>query len=373
MVNSLEKVAAEIRELGIKREVYLKATHSRFNVFTTVLQAHDEVRLHTRFLHMLLNKKGCHDSDGKYLNLFLETLQETNMHDHEGNPADVKQILSGVNEEEFVYSNNEEFRQDYGRFDIYMEFKNSIVLIENKIWAGEEEQLERYAKFLAAHKNKKTLLLYLTLDGKAASTSNGYEYYRISYKNHILKWLEKCLQSTYSFVNINQALQQYRSVVKQLLGNTLEAEDMEKIKKMLKEKFEMSQLNLIQDAIKGIKQDRENEVHTMCEKVLHRRANVVHNWGNDYIAFKFFDDLWGKANTTDLTLLMSSDGKYSLRAYDAQNGSMMNAFEDGRYSGEWITEKNYYFKDFFESKNLDDVVKELNEVIKKLKCSSNCC
>jgi hypothetical protein len=38
-----------------------RTTHERFNVFTTLLDAHDVVRLHTVLLHNLLNPAGTHD------------------------------------------------------------------------------------------------------------------------------------------------------------------------------------------------------------------------------------------------------------------------------------------------------------------------
>ena len=65
----------------------MKASHERFNVFTTLLDAHDEVCLHTRFLHCLLDPKSCHDCNSLFLGLFFETLTELPCEDHDGGPV----------------------------------------------------------------------------------------------------------------------------------------------------------------------------------------------------------------------------------------------------------------------------------------------
>ena len=195
------------------------------------------MRLHTRFLHMLLNPTGNHDCERLFLDLFLDTLLESDVVDHEGESVDLTDLIKALKLDEFKYGNNEESRSPYGQFDLYLEFKNHIILIENKIHAGEgDKQLERYASFLEKETNKTPLLLYLTLDGKRGETANGKPYARISYKDHILQWLGKCLQATYSFVNINQSLQQYTQVVEQLTGqNQYGRQDMEEMKRYLEE------------------------------------------------------------------------------------------------------------------------------------------
>src|ERR1035437_7363359 len=50
-------VTKMIAEAHIRAEERAKAAHERFNVFTTLLGENDEVLLHTRFLHCLLDPK----------------------------------------------------------------------------------------------------------------------------------------------------------------------------------------------------------------------------------------------------------------------------------------------------------------------------
>ena len=362
-VKFLEEVAKEIERLSLKRETHLKATHGRFNLFTVLLNQNDEDCLHTRYLTHLLDPNGTHDCKRLFLNNFLDTVGLT------GEGFDVCLVVV-----------NQHYTGGLGNIDIYIEFEKAILVIENKIEAGDQErQLERYYLY-SNKKNKKVYLFYLTLDGhnpsdvsagnlkKADSvgTLGDNNYFCISYRNHILKWLEKCCQKTYSFVNINQALQQYRNVVNQLLGNSLETQDMEKIKEMLKNNPQiMSQLNQLQNALTSIKQDTENDVQAQCQEILGRRASKIQYEGDKLALYQFFDDSWGPAATTDLTLLMDTNGNYALRACDIQSGSIWDVVKS-LSSETWKSEKRYYYLDFCHSKDLSTVLKELKKIINML-------
>jgi PD-(D/E)XK nuclease superfamily len=125
-----------------------------------------------------------------------------------------------------------------GRIDILIESRSlGAIAIENKIWAAEQlDQIQTYAEHFKKG-GRKFLLLYLTTYGKPSASAGTCEkdYYRISYQNHILQWLEECLRATYQYVNINQALQQYRNVVSQLTGTSSDNDYMEKVIQILKE------------------------------------------------------------------------------------------------------------------------------------------
>src|SRR5438046_832839 len=84
---ALEQLLEMLREAETRADERSKVTHERFNVFTTLLEAHDEVRLHTRFLHCLLDPKGCHDCESLFLDLFSATLAEFPGVNHDGFPA----------------------------------------------------------------------------------------------------------------------------------------------------------------------------------------------------------------------------------------------------------------------------------------------
>ena len=245
VIQSLEGVSQEIDKIERARKERLKATHGRFNLFTTLLKAHDEVRLHTRYLTHLLDPDGKHDCGGIFLDSFLSTVEQKAVRlKNDGGRKGVR--FFELNSEQCECVVNEHYTGDLGDIDIYLEFETAVLVIENKIKAADQPgQLWRYAEY-AKKKGKAVYLFYLTLEGHSPSekslTNPDDKQGRldesavalISYKVHMLRWLETCLQATYSYININQALQQYESVINRLLGNTLEKEDMKTIKEMIK-------------------------------------------------------------------------------------------------------------------------------------------
>ncbi len=266
VVSSLVKISGEIDKLEHAREVHLKATHGRFNLFTTLLGAHDEVRLHTRYLTHLLDPKGSHDCGRQFLDAFLEVVS----------------LAENLNGQDCLCVRKEHYagkiddKQSY--IDIYLEFENAVVVIENKIYAeDQQEQLQRYAEYAKSKKKASVYIFYLTLHGHSPSensrgTLGENEVSLISYEKEVLGWLEKCLQETYSFININQALQQYKTVINQLFGNTLKGKDMEKIKEEIKNNPELIRNSKqIRQVLRDIRDDGINLffselIHALTEK-----------------------------------------------------------------------------------------------------------
>lgn len=68
----------------IRADERARVTHERFNIFTTLLKEEDEVRLHTRFIHCLLDPAGFHDCGTLFLDLFLAALKKLPGENHEG-------------------------------------------------------------------------------------------------------------------------------------------------------------------------------------------------------------------------------------------------------------------------------------------------
>lgn len=214
---SILQLTGIISNAHLRAEERAKATHERFNVFTTLLSAHDEVRLHTRFIYNLLNPAGTHDCGRLFLDLFFETLAETPPLDHAGNPVKWEPLPEAT-----IWKAHKEKSVSDGQIDLLLEATCCGIAIENKIHAAEQTgQLARYDRYLTSRHKPDPRLLFLTLDGKQATSHGTATYFRISYESHILVWLEKCLRETYRFIPINQVLLQYRKVVRQLTGRTL--------------------------------------------------------------------------------------------------------------------------------------------------------
>lgn len=215
-LQQLQSLSRLITELQIRSDERAAAAHLNFNVFTTLLQAHDEVRLHTRFIHSLLNPSGSHDCGDLFLRLFFEVV------DQDAEYAD------------FNFTVRKEASTGHGQIDLLLDSPTFGIAIENKLYAAEQHrQLDRYAEHLNSNYGENHLLLYLTLDGKESQSEGRVDYLTLSYNEHILAWVEKCLQATYAIIPINQVLLQYRHVVQNLTGENLEQQAMQKISEHL--------------------------------------------------------------------------------------------------------------------------------------------
>ena len=262
---ALKDLAHQIDLIKSNRDAIKKETKQNFNVFTAVLAAHDETRLHSRFITYLLNPNANHDCGKLFLKSFIDTLIERK--DVLSLNEDQIKALNDIKDDNVKCSKaTTEKNANRRRIDIYLDFEDKNekykIAIENKIYAYEQvQQIADYAEFINSRESN-NFLFYLTLDGKesytAENTTTGQiaEYFSISYREHILAWLEKCLRATYKYPNINQVIQQYQNVVKQLTYQTLEDNDMEKIKEIIKANPGIIKYqNDINNAVEKIKKD----------------------------------------------------------------------------------------------------------------------
>ena len=125
-----------------------------------------------------------------------------------------------------------------GRIDILVTSSDYGLIIENKIYAGDQDkQLTRYDNY-----GKETfgaggyLLVYLTLYGYDASkestaTKSAEEvgYLRLSYAEDILRWLEQCVRLADNKPLVRESLNQYIRTIKQLTYQDMNQENIQKI------------------------------------------------------------------------------------------------------------------------------------------------
>ena len=125
-----------------------------------------------------------------------------------------------------------------GRIDILVKSSHYGLIIENKIYAGDQDkQLTRYDNY-----GKETfgadgyLLVYLTLYGYDASkestaTKSAEEvgYLRLSYAEDILRWLEQCVRLADNKPLVRESLNQYIRTIKQLTYQDMNQKDIKKI------------------------------------------------------------------------------------------------------------------------------------------------
>lgn len=158
-------------------------------------------------------------------------------------------------------------RPPHGDIDLLMEREGTGIAIENKIKAKEQpRQLARYSEYLACRfpdeYEDQRLLLYLTRFGEAATTHENKSYHRISYRDHILHWLEKCLRETYAFLPINQALLQYRAVVRQVIELPNDPEIMEEATQFVRKNPDVLRYRgIINEAADSVRLRFLHEIH----------------------------------------------------------------------------------------------------------------
>lgn len=187
-----------------------------FNVFSVLRSESDEVNLHSRFLHALLD--------------YRKPGEETR--------ANLADFLQHVGIKDFEQSN---LRVERERHNIDILITNGVgqaVVIENKIEAEDRsEQLQGYYRKLKEHGYCKIQLLYLTLDGHPPSedSAGGLDSKTIScisYKDHLPPWLSSCLKRAYDEPGLRESVAQYLQLVRKLTGTDFKEEYMEDLTKL---------------------------------------------------------------------------------------------------------------------------------------------
>ena len=195
-----------------------------YNVFEVLNLSTDEVRLHSAFIADLLNPKGKHGLGMKPLKSFIQIL---------GLDFDDADLENCNVKREYVIGPISEDQMTGGNIDILLSVGNYRIIIENKIYAGDQpRQLLRYHNFVKSHPHT---LAYLTPGGDkpSGSSSDGLvrdkDYKCISYRKDIAGWIEQCLIMAVSKPLVRETLQQYMYIIKTLTDTIMEENDKSKL------------------------------------------------------------------------------------------------------------------------------------------------
>lgn len=175
-----------------------------FNVFTVLRGESDEANLHSRFLAALLDHRKSRDIHRRNLEDFLVQVACINGFGLTGAVVEREAVL-----------------KEGGRIDLLISNGEKAVVIENKIWAGDQpQQLRRYTEQLQAEGYPVPNLLYLTLDGRppSADSRGGHEVKYISYKDDLIPWLQRCQERAYDEPELRETISQYIALVRKLTG-----------------------------------------------------------------------------------------------------------------------------------------------------------
>lgn len=202
------------------------------NIFTLLRKAHEEVGLHSRFIGYLLNPDADHGQGDLFLKMFLEECVHSVHPDFTLNIESAQVIC------------------EYKRIDIYITDGAKHVIIENKIWAGDQnKQIARYIESIRNEnvEDKDILVIYLSLDRAVPSAHSlgGEKGWKVENNQLVLKerscpykplyydqldnkngnhgegiwhWLSKCHEQIRNITNLSVAITQYREVIDKLYG-----------------------------------------------------------------------------------------------------------------------------------------------------------
>ena len=198
-----------------------------YNLFS-ILRIEDSELKHSALIANLLAPKGSHGCGDAFLRAFFEVALKGTAYPFESSSPD---------------SCTEHYTGPIagdtgGRIDILVKSSQYGLIIENKIYAGDQDkQLIRYDNYGKKDlKADRYLLVYLTLFGNEASegsTAKGsakeVDYLCLSYAEDILRWLEQCARLAYDKPLVRESLNQYIQTIKQLTYQDMNQENIQKI------------------------------------------------------------------------------------------------------------------------------------------------
>lgn len=250
-----------------KHEEIAKVTGENFNIFRILGLTTNEVRTHSAFLAELLNPDGNHGQKDIFLKLFLSQI---------GINFDTNNVTVVVEKHTGII--NKEYTEG-GYIDILIANKTHAIIIENKIYAGDQwKQLERYSNY-ASNRYLEAAIIYLTLDGKNASEESigamdksKFNYINLSYKDDIIMWLDLCKKEASSFPILRETITQYINLIKFLTHqSTNKIQEMEINKLLLDSEENFKSAEIIAVAIGQIK----NVIET-CELELIEKWKTIY-------------------------------------------------------------------------------------------------
>ena len=219
---------ASICALGQAQQEERNRKGENYNLFSILSIERYELK-HSALIANLLDPKGSHGCGDAFLRAFFEIALKGTAYPFESStpPNSYTEHYIGP------------IAGDTGgRIDILVESSRYGLIIENKIYAGDQDkQLTRYDNYgKETFGADKYLLAYLTLYGYDASkestaTKSAEEvgYLRLSYAEDILRWLEQCARLAYDKPLVRESLNQYIRTIKQLTYQDMNQENIQTI------------------------------------------------------------------------------------------------------------------------------------------------
>lgn len=291
--NLLVELQRETDKIKQKKEEARKRGEA-FNVFDVLGLSTNETRTHSAFIAELLNPQGNHGCGSLFLEEFIKQIHLDNLDMDLGETKVEVERSIGLKSSDAT---------EGGRLDIVLQTKEIMIIIENKIYAGDQEkQLIRYwnyaQKEIKSGNVKHSIILYLTLDGHMASEDSAnkdIKYTCVSYQDHILKWLNMCIGLSAQKPLIRETIIQYSNLIKQLTNQDMNTTDTQQMYEIMS-KYPEAIAEIYHSGYEGyLKYVFEKYVSTKLRSFADNNGLIYKEeylWGGGWKALYFYRSEW---------------------------------------------------------------------------------
>ena len=198
------------------------------------------MRLHSRFLAEILSPSGSHGFEEIFLEQFLQKI--------------------GI---DLKLTNKPQVLTEYKNIDIIVKAGDAAVIIENKIYADDQNnQLTRYYESIHDEGFQDIYLVYLTLTGSQPSSQSisgldesfisTNKFQCISYKNDIHGWIDSCLLLSAKYPSLRESFAQYLELIENLTARIKSVQYMKELKELLVKDDNLSNFLDLQQAYNSV-------------------------------------------------------------------------------------------------------------------------
>lgn len=330
-----------------------KSDRETFNIFKALHHEKDEVRLHSRFISVLLSPNSNHKKNNLFLKLFID---EVNMEGFE--------LDNNIE----VYP-NEFLKSEYKNIDILIinRLNKKAIIIENKIYAGDSNnkyggQLERYHKLLIEEEDipeQNISVIYLSVDGRNPSDESfgsdeklKKKTILLDYEHNIKSWLNKCIQNCINEPFLRESINQYTNLINNMTNN-IDISDRLEIKDLIsKSENDLRAAKLLFDNFKHIKWHTAMEFWCKLKTELKsHKYTIIQEPSEDNITntthYVYYKNSYEKLN--DYGLKFSKSG-YSYFIWNSIKGIYWGMLLNDNLQKEEVNDK--YFKNSIDNNYL---------------------
>lgn len=291
----MEKIQQSIELFKKVEEIIEKEKHlsflrgESFNVFRLLGLEGNEAGFHTKFLFELLNPQGSHGKGEIFFDEFVRTLNQ--LLPLEKNIPDGYKYFNEVKKEIHVGRVNHQDKEG-GIIDLYFETDSFALAIENKVYSGLGYlQLERYNQFLSTKTNKSQFLILLSpFEYKYSGELKEQEhFYHMKYE-HMIPWLEFCMEKSADFPILRETIKQYIISVKGILGMLTNDKMNEDLKELIFKNYETAR-----QIAETFHQAKDLRIRKMYEIVLNKLKEEFSQtiWSKDLDVKTIDSTHWG--------------------------------------------------------------------------------